>query len=44
MESNGASAKEVTWGESDEMVMGIKGSPKSAMRLTKINGKRIFVK
>ena len=29
---------------SDEQTPGSKGSPKSAMRLTKINGKRIFVK
>ena len=28
----------------DEQTPGSKGSPKSAMRLTKINGKRIFVK
>jgi hypothetical protein len=28
----------------DEQAPGSKGSPKSAMRLTKINGKRIFVK
>ena len=47
MENNsfkGTTGKEVSWGDSEEMAMGSKTSPKSAMRLTKINGKRIFVK
>ena len=45
MESNSTKVpKEVTFGDSDDLSIGVKGSPKSAMRLTKINGKRIFVK